>query len=170
MINYQFTSNLKFIIHFSHKLPKVLLRGRDKGEPGSSHAAAEEIMGSFIITLKTINRAEISTRSGIQPAWPHPAASTPAPRGKRSQGGASEGVGGIWPRWWPWKCHGEPSRVLSSGSTAASTAASPRQPPPAPGSSTRGCWFKCTDSGALNAVLSSASHYGEAFNARFVRN
>lgn len=97
VINYQFTSNLKFIIHFSHMLPKVLLRGRDKGEPGSSHAAAEEIMGSSVITLKTINGAEISTRSGIQPAWPHPAASTPAPRGKRSHGDASKGVGGIWP-------------------------------------------------------------------------
>lgn len=97
MINYQFTSNLKFIIHFSHMLPKVLLRGWDKGEPGSSHAVAEEIMGSSVITLQTINGAEISTRSGIQPAWPHPAASTPAPQGKRSQGDAREGVGGIWP-------------------------------------------------------------------------
>lgn len=70
VINYQFMSNLKFIIHFSHKLPKVLLRGQDKGEPGSSHAAAEEIMGSSIITLKTINRAGISTRIVIHPAGP----------------------------------------------------------------------------------------------------
>lgn len=70
MINYQFMSNLKFIIHFSHMLPKVLLRGQDKGEPGSSHAAAEEIMGSSIITLKTINRAGISTRILIRPAGP----------------------------------------------------------------------------------------------------
>lgn len=70
VINYQFMSNLKFIIHFSHKLPKVLLRGQDKGKPGSSHAAAEEIMGSSIITLKTINRAGISTRIVIHPAGP----------------------------------------------------------------------------------------------------
>lgn len=32
MINYQFMSNLKFIIHFSHKLPNVLLQGWDEGK------------------------------------------------------------------------------------------------------------------------------------------
>lgn len=32
VINYQFMSNLKFIIHFSHKLPKVLSWGQDEGE------------------------------------------------------------------------------------------------------------------------------------------
>lgn len=32
VINYQFMSNLKFIIHFSHKLPKVLLQGQDEGK------------------------------------------------------------------------------------------------------------------------------------------
>lgn len=32
MINYQFMSNLKFIIHFSHKVPKVLLQGQDEGK------------------------------------------------------------------------------------------------------------------------------------------
>lgn len=32
VINYQFMPNLKFIIHFSHELPKVLSRGQDEGE------------------------------------------------------------------------------------------------------------------------------------------
>lgn len=32
VINYQFMSNLKFIIHFSHKLPKVLSQGQDEGK------------------------------------------------------------------------------------------------------------------------------------------
>lgn len=36
VINYQFMSNLKFIIHFSHKLPKVLSRGQDEGERQAS--------------------------------------------------------------------------------------------------------------------------------------
>ena len=36
VINYQFMSNLKFIIHFSHKLPKVLLRGQDERERQAS--------------------------------------------------------------------------------------------------------------------------------------
>lgn len=36
VINYQFMSNLKFIIHFSHKLPKVLSQGQDEGKQQAS--------------------------------------------------------------------------------------------------------------------------------------